>query len=219
MKRLRFDLSLYLVIGRADTVGRDLLQVLEAALSGGVTLVQLREKGLTRASLVTLGRSVKAVTDRFAVPLIVNDRVEEALAIGAAGVHLGQSDLDPILARQKLGPQAILGLSAGYPREAVQAPGDAVDYLGTGPFAATRSKADARAPIGAEGIAAVRAATQLPIVAIGGLDTGSAPSAIAAGADGVAVVSAIAGADDPASAARSLSHAIAEAKKARSLRN
>ena len=203
-----FNLSLYLVIGRADVGARALTDVVAAALAGGASLVQLREKTLVGRDLIQLGLSLKAVTDRFSVPLIVNDRVEEALAIGAAGVHVGQADLDPLLARARLGASAILGLSAGTAAEAAAAPAGAIDYLGVGPFAATVSKADARAPIGAAGIAAVRAVTDLPLVAIGGLGVETAGAAIAAGAEGIAVVSAIAGAPNPEAAARRLRAAV-----------
>jgi thiamine-phosphate pyrophosphorylase len=138
------------------------------------------------------------------VPLIVNDRVDVALAIDADGVHVGQDDMPAPLARRLLGAGRILGVSAGTVEEALQAQADGADYLGTGDVYGTPSKADAGAPIGVAGLAAVARAVAIPVVAIGGIQVGNAAAAIRAGASGVAVISAVVGAPDPEAAARAL---------------
>lgn len=205
-----FDLSVYLVADPA-ICARGIEQTVRESLAGGVTMVQLRDPDSPIRAIVEIARALRPILASANVPFIVNDCVHVALAAGADGVHLGQGDMDPLDARALLGPDAIIGLSVGNlaefaaSREALPA----VDYLGVGPFRATGTKPDAGAAIGAEGFAAVRAATALPMVAIGGMDASSAPEAIRAGADGVAVVSAICGADDPASAARAIAAAVA----------
>jgi thiamine-phosphate pyrophosphorylase len=211
--RPAFDLSLYLVVGQADVGSRALEDLVAQAVAGGVTLVQLRDKTASEQRFVELARALMAVLRPRGIPLIVNDRVEAARAVGAAGLHLGQDDLAPSEARARIGPDKILGLTAGLPELARAAPLAEVDYLGVGPVHATVSKADHKPPIGAAGIAAVRAVTALPIVAIGGLTAARAPAVIEAGADGVAVVSAVCGAADSKAAARDLRRAIAAARR------
>jgi len=205
--RPAFDLSLYLVIGRPALEFRDLFDVVGAAVAGGVSIVQLRDPQAPTRGLVEEARALKALLGPLDVPLIVNDRVDVALAAGADGVHLGQDDMAPSDARRLLGPDFIVGLSVGNPSEFEASRGDlsAVDYLGVGPVRATATKSDAGACIGVEGVAAIRALTSLPIVAIGGLAAGDAAPVVRAGAQGIAVVSAICGAQDPEAAARALS--------------
>ena len=207
------DLSLYLVIGTADTGGRPLSEVVDAALSGGVTLVQLREKTMSDAEMTELARDLKTRLAPRGVPLIVNDRLAVALAADAEGLHLGQDDLAPAEARRALGSGRILGVSAGNETEAEIADPALVDYVGVGPAYATGSKPDAGAAIGPAGLRRLRAGLSLPMVAIGGIGEAQVAEVMATGVDGVAVVSAICGAPDPAAAARALSRRIAESRR------
>lgn len=209
-KLARFDLTLYLVIGSADTKGRDLVAVVEQAVLGGVTLVQLREKALPEVVYIETARRLKALLEPRRIPLIVNDSLEVALASGADGVHLGQDDMVPAAARRILGPERILGYSAGNEAERLRFDLGPVDYLGVGAVYPARSKPDAGAAIGIEGLAAMRRACALPLVAIGGIDESRAAEVAATGVEGIAVVSAIAGASDPREAARRLRRAFAE---------
>lgn len=203
-----FDLRLYLVLGSRDVAPGRLEETLRAALRGGVTLVQLREKDAGTADTAALGRSMKSILDPLGVPLIVNDDLEAARALGASGVHLGQEDLSATEARKALGEDAIVGVSAGTPEEARRIDLAQVDYLGIGPVFATATKADAGAAIGPQGIAQVLDIAPLRAVAIGGITEANAGDCISAGAEGVAVVSAICGADDPEAAARRLRAAV-----------
>ncbi len=201
-----FDLTLYLVAGSGTLGGRPLEEVVAAAVRGGVTLVQLREKALADDRVVALARGLKGLLGPLGVPLIVNDRVEVAKAAGADGVHLGQDDLDAARARAILGPDKLIGVSAGTPEEAARVDRNLADYVGIGPVHATPTKPDAGAPIGVAGLTVLGAAlAPLPVVAIGGIDAGNARAVMASGAaEGVAVVSAICGAEDPEAAARAL---------------
>jgi thiamine-phosphate pyrophosphorylase len=215
----RFDPTLYLVTDPELARGRALTEVVAAAIWGGVTLVQLRDKHAGGRALLETARALKAVLDPLGVPLIVNDRADVAHAAGAAGCHVGQSDLPAAAARAIIGPDAILGLSLDAVEQAAAIDPQLVDYVAFGPFAATATKPDAGAPMGAEGLSAVRQQTPtLPLVAIGGIDAGNVAAAVRAGADGVAVVSAIMAAADPAAASRELRAAIdatkAEVEKA-----
>jgi thiamine-phosphate pyrophosphorylase len=204
MSRKSFDLGLYLVIGPDDCAGRDILEVTRRALAGGVTLVQLRDKRAPMERLVETARALKAVLAPAGVPLIINDSLEAVLATPADGLHLGQDDADPAVARAALGPWAIIGLSAGNEAEAARLDPVLVDYAGCGPAYATGSKADAGAAIGPEGLAALRGMIGLPIVAIGGIKAGNAAAVMATGVEGIAVVSAITAAADPEAVAREL---------------
>jgi thiamine-phosphate pyrophosphorylase len=199
-----FDPTLYLVTDPELARGHSLIEMVGAAVKGGVTLVQLRDKHADGRALLEQARALRALLDPQGIPLIVNDRVDVALAAGAAGCHVGQSDLPAEDARAILGPDAILGHSIDAAEQARAADPEHVDYIAHGPFAATGTKPDAGAPVGARGIAAVRELSALPLIAIGGIDAGNAAEAIRAGADGIAVVSAIMAAADPEAAARRL---------------
>jgi thiamine-phosphate pyrophosphorylase len=209
----RFDPTLYLVTDPELAPGRALTDVVAAAVRGGVTLVQLRDKHADGRPLLETARALKAVLDAQAVPLIVNDRVDVAHAAGAAGCHVGQSDLPAEAARAILGPNAILGVSIDAGPQARAIDPALVDYIAYGPFAATATKADAGGPIGAEGLAAARSLTELPLIAIGGIDADNAAAAVRAGADGIAVVSAVMAAADPEAASRELRAAIEAARQ------
>lgn len=211
----RFDLSLYLVTDRPLCGGRALLDVVAAAVAGGATLVQLREKDAATREFVELARALKAVLDRFGVPLLVNDRLDVALACGAAGVHVGQKDMDVRDVRALLGPDAIVGLSVETPALARAARSLAVDYLGAGPVYPTTTKKDAAPTLGLDGLAGVVREAAVPVVGIGAIGPGRAADVVRAGAAGVAVVSALCAAPDPAAAARALLKEVGAAKASR----
>jgi len=213
MSRTPFDPTLYLVTDPALGRGRSLTGIVAEAVHGGVTLVQLRDKAADGRALLEQARALVALLAPFGVPLIVNDRVDVAVAAGAAGCHVGQSDLPAAEARALLGPDAILGVSLDAVEQAEEIDAAVVDYVAHGPFAGTATKADAGAAVGAAGIAQVRALTALPLIAIGGLEAGNLGAAIGAGANGIAVVSAIMTAADPAAASRALAGAIATARR------
>jgi thiamine-phosphate pyrophosphorylase len=204
----RVDYALYLVSDRPLARGRPLPAVIAAAVAGGCTVVQLREKEASTREFLTLARAVKSVLASGSAPLIINDRIDVALACGADGVHLGQDDMPCAEARRFLGDRMIVGVSVSTVDEARRAEAEGADYLGVGPIFATPTKADTPTPTGLAGLAAVRRATTLPLVAIGGVKATNATDVIAAGADGVAVVSAIMSAEDPGRAARDLLAAV-----------
>ncbi len=195
-------LRLYLVTDQASLRGRTLADVVLAALKGGVTCVQLREKSLCTRDFVALALALQDLLAAFAVPLIINDRIDVALACGAQGVHLGQSDMPVAVARRLLPPQVFIGLSVETMDDVANAAMQPVDYLGVSPIYPTPTKTDTAPPWGLDGLRHVRAATDLPLVAIGGIQLAQAGEVLQAGADGLAVVSAICSADDPEAAAR-----------------
>ena len=211
----RIDYSLYLVTDRALARGRPLADVVRAAVAGGVTCVQLREKEASAREFVAAARELLALLRPLGVPLIVNDRIDVALAAGADGVHVGQQDLSVADARRLGPPGWIVGVSAESVADAARAERDGADYVGASPIFATPTKADHAPPLGLAGLRALRAATKLPLVAIGGLHAGNARDVVRAGADGLAVVSAIVAADDPRAAAAELRRKIVAAKGAK----
>ncbi len=203
-----FDLTLYLVIGPDDVPGRSVAAVTAAAVAGGVTLVQLRDKTAPDAEMAELARSLQEILAPRSLPLIINDRIEVARDVGAAGVHLGIDDQPAVEAREALGPEAIIGVSAGTQEEADLVDPGVVDYVGTGAVYATATKADAGAAIGLDGLTALRRRLAPPMVAIGGIGLSTAAAVAATGVEGIAVVSAICGAVDPEAAARDLRGAV-----------
>ena len=213
-----FDPTLYLVTDPELARGRALTDVVAAAVRGGATLVQLRDKHADGRTLLETAQALMAVLDLYGVPLIVNDRADVAHAAGAAGCHVGQRDLPAEAARATLDPDAILGVSidALEQADAIEEARDIdpalVDYVAYGPFAATATKPDAGDPVGAAGLAAVRRRTMLPLIAIGGIEARNVAEAVIAGADGIAVVRAIMAAEDPEAASRELRAAIDAAK-------
>ena len=207
------DYSLYLVTDRSLARGRASSDVVREAVAGGVTCVQLREKNCGTREFMEEARAVRAATRALGVPLIVNDRVDVALAVGADGVHLGQQDM-AIADARRLGPPGwIIGVSAETVADAVRAEKEGADYIGVSPVFATPTKTDAAPPLGLSGLRHMRAATKIPLVAIGGIHAGNARDVIRAGADGLAVVSAIVAAADPRAAAEALRRKIEAARK------
>lgn len=199
---MRLDLSLYLVTDPELCESYGLVETVAAAVRGGVTIVQLRDKHASDAEMIAQARQIMQAIAGSGVPLIINDRLEVALASGADGLHIGQDDGDIAAARKTLGPQAILGLSVQRLDQLSQLNTDALSYLGLGPVFATPTKGDHATPIGFDGLAVLATASPLPSVAIGGLKREHVEKVRAAGADGLAVVSAICGTPDPQAAAR-----------------
>ena len=197
-------LRLYLVTDQALTRGRALEDVVAAAVQGGVTCVQLREKHLGTADFLAQALALKALLAPRHIALVINDRVDVALACGAEGVHLGQSDMPVEDARRLLPADVFIGWSVESMDDVVRSAALPVDYLGVSPIFATPTKTDTKAPWGLHGLQQARAATTLPLVAIGGLHAGNAVEVLRAGADGLALVSALCSADDPQAAAVTL---------------
>jgi len=204
---------LYVITDERVSRGRSHLQVAEAAILGGADVLQLRDKESSSGRLFQVAMQLRKLTREAKVPLIVNDRLDIALAADADGVHVGQADLPASVARSILGPGRILGVSAETVAEAVAAAEDGADYLGVGPvFEARGTKPDAGLPLGLELIAEIRRHCRLPIVAIGGINAENARRVRDAGADAVAVISAVSSADDIAQAARRLKRLLSGAE-------
>ena len=184
------DYSIYLVTDEGCLQGRALLDCVREALDGGVTLVQYRAKTASSAEMYAEALQLKALCDSFKVPLIINDRLDIAMAVGAAGVHLGQDDLPCAAARKILGEDYIIGVSAHNPAEAKAALQSGADYLGCGAVFGTATKADVK-KLGTDGLAAICKAKGLPVVGIGGVTADNYREVRAAGADGAAIVSGI----------------------------
>lgn len=202
---MRLDLSLYLITDPKLCENHGLVETVAAAVRGGVTIVQLRDKHASDDEMIQQARQIRQAIAGSGVPLIINDRLEVALACGADGLHIGQDDGDVRAARRALGPDAILGLSAQQLDQLARLDTDALsdlNYLGLGPVFATATKGNHATPIGFDGLAALVAASPLPSVAIGGLKREHVEAVRRAGADGLAVVSAICGTPDPEAAAR-----------------
>jgi len=195
--------GVYLVTEEALSGGRTSEEIAVAALAAGIRIVQVREKGGTARRSFEVAQALRGVTRRRRALLLVNDRLDLALAAEADGVHLGQDDLPVATARAILGPDALIGLSITDPAQLDAPDVREADYLGVGAVFPTSSKTDARRT-GLELLAAARAAVDLPIVAIGGITVGNAAAAVRAGADVLAVISAITASPDPGLAARRL---------------
>ncbi|MCQ0091035.1 thiamine phosphate synthase [Roseovarius sp. M141] len=177
-----------------------------AAVAAGVGIVQLRDKHASDAEMVALAREVQQITRATGAALVINDRVQVAIDVGADGLHVGQGDGDIAAIRARIGPDMALGLSIEMQAQLGAIAPNSVDYLGVGPLRATATKPDAAQPLGMDGLARIIAATPLPCVAIGGIKPGDAGAIRQAGAAGIAVVSAISRAPDMQAAARALIH-------------
>ncbi|MCE1227390.1 MAG: thiamine phosphate synthase [Geobacteraceae bacterium] len=198
------SLLLHLVTDRSLSLGRSLVEVVQEAVAGGVTCVQLREKDCSTRQFLQEAELLKKLLRPLGVPLIINDRVDIALAIGADGVHLGQSDMPICHARRLLGPGCLIGISAESLDHALEAEQQGADYIGISPVFSTPTKTDTAPALGLDGLRLIRERVQIPLVGIGGINLTNASQVIAAGADGVAVVSAIMAAESPRQAAEAI---------------
>lgn len=200
----RKDLSLYLVTDRPLSLGRPIEEVVVAAVEGGVTMVQLREKECPTGEFITLARALKEALAPHGVPLIINDRVDVALAVDADGVHIGQSDMSYEDARRLLGPDKIIGLSVENFSDLERANSLDVDYVGISPVYGTPTKSDTAEPFGLEGLRRAVSLSAHPTVAIGGMNASTIGEIMQTGVDGVAVVSAICSAPSPKAVSQKL---------------
>jgi thiamine-phosphate pyrophosphorylase len=207
-RNMKNALKLYLVTDRDLSLGRSLEEVVSEAVAGGVTIVQLREKDAPTGEFVDLARRLMAQLKPLGIPLIINDRIDVALAVDADGVHIGQSDMRYEDARRLLGPDKIIGLSVENMDDLLEANRLDVDYIGISPVYGTPTKIDTAEPFGLEGLRKAIAMSVHPTVAIGGMNASTIGEVIKAGTDGVAVVSAICSASSPRAAAKELSEII-----------
>lgn len=184
------DYSLYLVTDRMRMSTKTLGEAVEQAVIGGCTMVQLREKEILSLDFYVLASEMKKITDRYGIPLIINDRIDIAMAVGAAGVHIGQKDIPADIARKVIGKDMLLGVSAVSAAEAVNAAKAGADYLGVGAMFPTRTKPDAGF-VSMEELGRIRKAVDIPIVVIGGISKENAMLFQPMGIDGLAVVSAV----------------------------
>ncbi len=200
---MNFDYTLYLVTDRQLMSCDSLTEAVEQAILGGCTMIQLREKELPSLEFYNQAVAVKQVTERYHIPLIINDRIDIAMAVQAAGVHIGQHDLPAATVRKVIGENMLLGVSASSIAEAIQAQQDGADYLGVGAMFPTGAKTDAES-VSMEELQKIRTAVSLPIVVIGGINKGNAGRFKPMGIDGLAVVSAIIAQSDIKAAAAEL---------------
>lgn len=203
MKRHEIDYTLYLCTDRELMSSKTLEEAVEQAIKGGCTVVQLREKTCSSKEFYETAKNLREITKQYNVPLIINDRVDIALAVDADGVHVGQSDLPAKIVRSIIGEDKIVGVSAAKLSEAEQAVRDGADYLGIGAMYPTNTKTDTR-PVTMEELKAIRSAVDVPIVVIGGINQKTLHDFKGTGIDGLAVVSAVIAADDIEQAARDM---------------
>ena len=208
----RADWTLYAVIDPHACRGRSAQEVARLAVQGGATVVQLRDKECSTREFLALAGSLHEMLTPLGVPLIINDRLDVALAVGAAGVHVGPSDMSPAVARRLMGEDALIGLSVETEQQALAAAEAGVDYLGVGPIFATSTKVDTASEWGLAGLRRLRSRSRHVLVAIGGVNRSNAAEVVRAGADGIAVVSAICAADEPEAAAAELDRIILAAR-------
>ena len=208
--------DVYLVTDRSLSRSRTTLQVIQDAVAGGVSVVQLREKDLSTREFYEEGLKIRDFLSSCHIPLIINDRIDIALALDADGVHVGQDDMPITIARRILGPERIIGLSINYPEDINEDAVSCADYLAVSPVFATPTKEDITMPWGLDGLEKARSMTSLPLVAIGGISSHNARDVVIHGADSLAVVSAIVSAEDPKEAAARLVEEIRLGKEKRS---
>ena len=210
--RSRIDFSLYIITTEIPILKRNHLDVAEAALSAGATMIQLRDKSKSTEEMLDIASSLRELTRQAGITLIVNDRADVALDVGADGVHLGQNDLPLSYVRRFCTSEMIIGISVKTLDQAIKAAKEGADYLGVGPIFSTPSKDDAGEPIGCEIIAQIRDRVKLPLVAIGGITKDNLEEVFKAGADGIAVISAVACAEDMEEATAELLKRIQDVK-------
>lgn len=207
-----FDLSLYLVTDRSLSLGRSLEYVVEEAVKGGVTMVQLREKTCSSREFYDLAVSLKNCLKPYNIPLIINDRLDIALACDAEGLHIGQGDIPYEVARKLFGKNKIIGLSVENVQDAIDANKLDVDYIGISPVFSTPTKTDTAKALGLEGVREITQISIHPSVGIGGINDSNTKEIIRAGADGISVVSAVMSAPDPRLAASELTKIISNVR-------
>ncbi|MDF2926846.1 MAG: thiamine-phosphate pyrophosphorylase [Paenibacillaceae bacterium] len=212
---LRRQLRVYLVMSLDGYAGRSAVEIARAAIEGGATMIQLREKDKPLRDVLPEGRQLRELCRRMSIPFIVNDRVDVALLLDADGVHVGQDDLPGVEVRKLIGPDRIVGISAGDAEEARWALEQGADYLGVGPVYSTATKLDAGEAIGLALIEELAQTSGIPMVGIGGIHAGNVAGVVTAGADGAAVVSAITRTADPAGAAAGLRTLVDQASRER----
>lgn len=207
--------NIYLVTDRNLSLGRSLSEICVAAINGGVSVIQIREKSLDSRTFFQEAMAVRDLMRNSRIPLIINDRIDIALAVEADGVHLGQSDIPLREARDILGPDRIIGWSVESPEDIRSQEASIADYLAVGPIFFTSTKSDISQPWGIEGMRSARSITDKPLVAIGGLSESNIRDVVDAGADCVALVSAIVSAHDVKSTTKMLSKLVLESKLVR----
>ena len=203
MKKEDIDYSVYLVTDRRNKTDEEFLNIIEEAIKGGTTVVQLREKTASTKEFYDLALRVKEITSRYGVPLLINDRIDIALAIDSEGVHIGQDDMPADIAREIIGEDKILGVSASTVEEAKKAENDSADYIGSGAVFPTATKDDADS-VSKEELKEIVDSIDIPVVAIGGITIENAHTLKASGIAGFSVVSAIMSAEDPKEASEKL---------------
>lgn len=196
--------GLYLVTDRALCGGRSLEDVVQQVVRGGASCVQLREKDISTRDFVDEASNIKKLLSPFDIPLIINDRLDVALAVGAHGVHVGQNDMPYAIARKLMGPKAIIGVSVETWDDVEVAEELDCDYIGVSPIFETPTKTDTKGAWGLDGLKKIREYSRHKLVAIGGINERNAAEVVAAGADSIAVVSALCSAENPCEAARGL---------------
>ncbi|MET3504745.1 thiamine phosphate synthase [Halalkalibacter oceani] len=190
------DFQLYAITGEAFHPGRDLIEVMEEAIRGGVDIVQLRDKTSSKRDVLQKAKALRELTKKYGVPFIVNDHIDVALAVDADGIHLGQDDLPLAEARKIVGPDKIIGISTHQIEEARAAQAEGADYIGVGPIFETKSKVDVVDPVTTAYIQQVAAEITIPFVAIGGIKLHNVEQVLAAGASRICMISEIVGAAD-----------------------
>lgn len=208
----RFTSTLYLVTDR-QLAKKPIEIVVEEAIKGGVDCVQLREKNIDTKEFVEIAQTIKSITERYNVPLIINDRIDVALAVQAYGVHLGQDDMPLNIARKLLPHSMVIGISVSTVNEAIEAEKGGADYIGAGSVFPTSTKDDISGIIGLEGLQEIKKAVSIPVVAIGGIQIHNAESVLQHGADCLAVVSAIVSSDNPYEASKTLKTIVGSTKR------
>jgi len=209
--------DLYIITDQRISHGKSHLEVAEAAIVGGATIIQFRDKEMGDSEAIVVCREIHKLTREKGIPFIVNDRVKVAKAVDAEGVHLGQEDAPLNFARKVLGKEKIIGISVETIEETLKAAEEGADYLGVGPIYPTATKPDAGSALGISRLKEIRESVNIPIVAIGGINENNLEEVLKAGADGVAVISAVVGAPDITKACRKLKNKIDCIKKRKAL--
>ena len=208
------DYSLYVIANQDLQKNRTIIEVIEEIIQGGATIIQLREKNLPTRTFFEEAQIVRKITKKAGIPLIINDRLDVALAVNADGVHLGEEDL-PLKYARKIAPHFIIGYSTDSIDQAREAEKDGANYLGVGSVFPTKTKIDAGMAIGTQKLEEIKRAVSIPVIAIGGITLQNLPKVIQSGVDGVAVISAIISAESPFEASKKCRYGIDSFRKAK----